>query len=121
VSTIRFNYLYRDAGNYKNWGSIVLSNQEKLPLDAARLRLRRALVDGYLFVAKQVRIPERFLFRAGFATSDDHCYHEFDGVESTTEVPDDLHSRSIAQLLSEIERESARGWIADDPHTSPAQ
>jgi hypothetical protein len=33
---IKFIYLYRDAGNYKNWGEVVFYNKNKLPKESVR-------------------------------------------------------------------------------------
>jgi hypothetical protein len=49
-------------------------------------------------------------------TSDDHCFHEFDSVEATLEVPNDSYSRSISQFISEVNMEARHGWRAFDPH-----
>jgi len=72
------------------------------------------LTDG-LFVARQIRVPEVF-FSEGDATSDDHCFHEFESVEFTLEGPNDAHARSIGDFAAEVEKEGERGWTAFDPH-----
>jgi hypothetical protein len=116
MSNIKFGYLYRDGGNYKKWGKVIFSNPEKLTLELVTKDLRRAFLEGCLFIARQIRIPECFLFSEGEATTDDHCFHEFEAVELTVESPNDLHLRSISQFIGEVKREAMRGWIAFDPH-----
>lgn len=32
INNIKFNYLYRDGSNYKNYRSIVLGNSKNIPL-----------------------------------------------------------------------------------------
>ena len=71
--------------------------------------------DG-LFIAHQIRIPEIFLYTRDDAISDDHCFHEFDAVESTAALPNDDYSRSISEFIAEANGEALRGWAAFDPH-----
>jgi hypothetical protein len=116
MPNIKFSYLYRDAGNYKKWADVVFSNPDGLTLEAVTKALEDAFLQDGLFIAHQIRIPEVFLFDQGDASSDDHCFHEFDSVEASLEMPNDRYSRSITQLLAEINREAKRGWAAFDPH-----
>ena len=78
--------------------------------------LRDAFLQDGLFIAHQVRLPEAFFSTEGDATSDDHCFHEFDVAEMTLEVPNDSHSRSISQSIAEVKREAKHGWMTFDPH-----
>ena len=116
MGNIRFNYMYRDAGNYKKFGAVVFSNSELLTLQSVATILADVFSEEGLFVAHQIRVPEVFFYIRGNATSDDHCFHEFDGVEETLDAPNDSHSRSIREFLVEAQREAKRGWIAFDPH-----
>jgi hypothetical protein len=118
MGNVKFSYLYRDAGNYKKWGHVVFSNPDKLTKQYITKALERCFLQKSLFVAAQICLPDCFLFLNGNANSDDHCFHEFDAVEITTKCPDDSHSRSILELLADVERESTRGWIATDVHAT---
>ena len=42
---IRMDYLYRDAGNYKNWGEVVFSNPSHLPLNHIEKMATEALLE----------------------------------------------------------------------------
>lgn len=118
---IEFNYLYRDSGNYKKWADVVFSNPDSLaPEDVSRI-LRGCFLEDVLFIAAQVRLPEVFLFTRGYATSDDHCFHEFHGVTASSEPPNDYRDRSISEFLVEVSREAKRGWKAFDPHDAALQ
>jgi len=123
MQNVKFTYLYRDAGNYNKWGEVVFRNPEGLVPELITQVLREAFLQDGLFIAHQVRVPDVFLYVRGDATSDDHCYHEFDSVEATAETPNDQDSRSISQFLIEVKRQAVRGWVALDPHetsrTSP--
>ncbi len=116
MANIKFHYLYRDAGNYKKWGSVVFSNPEELTLHSVASTLINAFPEEDLFMAHQIRVPEMFFYTRGNATSDDHCFHEFDRLEETLEPPDDRHSRTISEFLAETQGQSKRGWIPFDPH-----
>ena len=121
MNNIKLIYLYRDAGNYKKWAEVVFSNPNRLALEAVTKTLRDAFLPDGLFIAHQVRLPEAFFSTEGDANSDDHCYHEFAAVEVTLDVPNDSHSRSISQLIAEVEREAKRGWATFDPYDRPQQ
>lgn len=121
MRNLKFSYLYRDAGNYKKWADVVFSNPDGLAPEAVTKALKDAFLQDGLFIAHQIRIPETFLFNQQGATSDDHCFHELDSVEASVDVPNDPHSRSIAQFVAEVNREARRGWAAFDPHDRPAQ
>jgi hypothetical protein len=80
-----FEYMYRDAGNYKSRGKIVLIGEMS---DQQLHMLRESLETDELFVAEQVGIPTLHdgLWRyGGGPTEDDHAYHEFVGVRVVPE------------------------------------
>jgi hypothetical protein len=116
MSNIKFSYFYRDAGNYKKWADVVFSNRDGVTLESVARSLTAAFLQDGLFIADQIRIPEAFLFDQGDATSDDHCFHEFNSVEMSPDDATDMHSRSITQFIAEVDREAMRGWAAFDPH-----
>ena len=116
MDNIKFDYLYRDAGNYKQWAGVVFSNTDALELEEVTKSLRDAFLQDGLFIASQVRLPDAFFFTEGDATSDDHCFHEFDHVEISPQIPNDKHARSIRQFIAEVRREARSGWMAFDPH-----
>jgi len=97
-----FEYLYRDAGNYKNWESIVFSNPNSYGIDMLRASIRKAMSNDGYFDALAVRLPD--LHFPKFSAVLDLPLHEFFDVSATDQNPDDLHSRSIDELLTEIAR-----------------
>jgi len=106
MANIRFNYLYRDAGNYKKWASIVFSNPQGLTLHSVASSFANAFPEENLFIAHQIRVPEVFFYTRGNATSDDHCFHEFHTIEQTLEPPNDQHSRTIGEFLTEVQSQA---------------
>ena len=116
MKNIKFIYLYRDGGNYKSWADVVFSNPDEMTPSAVAFGLQRAFMQDGLFIAHQIRLPEVQLYCNGDLTPDDHCFHEFDSVELTVDVPDDRIGRPISEFLAEVSREAQVGWRAFDPY-----
>lgn len=107
----RFEYLYRNASNYKQWGAVVFSGVAN---EAIERRLAATLESFEYFIADQVRVPELF-FQDGLAPDEDQCWHEFSGLELTTEEPTDVLARSIEAFVAECEVAARAGWKKFDP------
>jgi len=110
MTNIRFIYLYRDASNYKQHGEAILSNETQLAVEEIDQTIRSHLSDGLFFIARQVQLEERFF---AVISEDDHLWHEFVQVESTTDptfdpVPE--AKRDIAQFLQELKQVHNTGW-----------
>lgn len=72
-----FEYLYRDASNYKAWGQLLIAGDVSHDYYEA---LVSCLETDDLFVAEQVGIPplyEKLWALSGGKTEDDHAYHQF--------------------------------------------
>jgi hypothetical protein len=115
MDNIKFHYLYRDGSNYKNWAKVVFFDDGSLSVDAAAEALRNGFAFGELFIARQVQVPDVFLFSENSVTPDDHCFHEFHSVEVTSEPPDDSCGRSIGEFVADVVGEARRGWLTFDP------
>lgn len=84
-----FDYLYRDAGNFKSHGSIILIGD--LSVDDMR-KITDAMEDGDRFIAEQVSIPALYseLFKwSGGRISSDHVWHSFEGFREVSPDEDD--------------------------------
>lgn len=114
MNNIRFCYLYRDGSNFKSWGEVLFSNQENLSITEIEEKIFHAFLPDKLFVASQISIPEKFLFACGKYTEHDHCYHEFDCLETSADEPTDSSNRSISEFLQDIEVARKQGWRAFD-------
>ena len=112
---VKFNYLYRDAGNYKSWGELIFSNPDNLNLKEIDGRLKLAFDQEILFVAHQVDVPEVFFYAKQNLNDDDHCFHEYDSVEIVENFNSRGDDRSIKQFLEQIEFTSISGWEAFYP------
>lgn len=76
-----FEYCYRDAGNFKAFGTILLDGAVPSHLEA---QIRSALKDEEYFIAEQIGVPplydQLYLWSNG-PIETDHCWHEFVGFK----------------------------------------
>ncbi|SFN96653.1 hypothetical protein SAMN05660284_02618 [Formivibrio citricus] len=81
-----FEYLYRDAGNYKAWGALLLEGETT---EAEMARIRRHLLDNEFFIAEQIGVPvlyEQLWQQCQSEPSEelDHVWHEFCRIREAT-------------------------------------
>ena len=111
-------YLYRDAGNDKQWGRVVFANPESLALEVAEARLCAACDSHEFFVARQVNLEE--LYFEDFDDELDHGFHQFSKLEPTTDVTTD--TRTLTQFVEEFVRAGApgaSGWTITEDRWDP--
>ena len=94
---IKFNYLYRDGANYKNWGWEVFSNNEGITIAEVNNAIRDALIDEQWFYVDKWKLPD--LHFEKWDNETDHLWHEFDCVEETDEA---ITMGDISEFLSTI-------------------
>ena len=97
-SNIKFNYLYRDGGNYKVWGSEILSNPDSISLIEVEARIREFLIDGEFFDPKYWKVKR--LKHDDWVPELDHTWNEFESIEITDEDP--TVDFSITEFLERI-------------------
>lgn len=98
---ICMEYLYRDAGNYKSWGAVVVANApDPMPPTEAEAVARASLIDGNWFVAASAGVPD--LRAAEWDDELDHDWHELHGFTETARQPDDPRCRDIQELLADL-------------------
>jgi hypothetical protein len=97
-SNIKFNYLYRDGGNYKVWGSEIFSNPDSLLLNEVEERIRKSLIDGEFFDPKYWMVKR--LKHDDWVPELDHTWNEFDSIELTQEEP--TIDCSITEFLDRV-------------------
>jgi hypothetical protein len=102
-----FEYLYRDAGNYKACGALLF---EGAWTNEATARLTARLEAGSFFIAEQIGIPalcEELWRQCGCDPSDelDHVWHEFRGLRpaSAADVQRLPRWDSLSALLARVE------------------
>ncbi len=77
VSRTVFEYLYRDAANYKAYGSLLLRG---VFIEKYEHEIQRSCEDSEYFVAEQITIPSLcglLWEQCQGPTEDDHGWHEF--------------------------------------------
>lgn len=102
-TNIRFNYLYRDAGNYKNYGYVIFPNPNNLPIEKLKIPIYNYLIDGEFFKHKSMKIPPLFFSPEN---SDDHSLHEFENIEETEDEPTD--TRTIDEFMNSLDIQKAQ-------------
>jgi hypothetical protein len=112
---IRFKYLYRDASNYKQWGSVIFSNPEHIPIDEIDRLLKSNFEEKCFFIAHQAGLPELFIYDDEPISSEDHCYHEYDSVDVIEQVGFAAPTRSISEFMVTVISCKKIGWTAFDP------
>ena len=106
----RILYMYRDAGNNKVYGDVVIHGTfTESQLEWINSLLSRFPENGFL--PDKVGLPglqENFLAGSSYDSELDHDWHELEGVEVTGDEPSlKLSAKEVVQHFSSIEKE---GW-----------
>lgn len=97
---VRFKYLYRDAGNFKNWGEIVFSNPNDINCDFIKSTVENMLIEKLYFVANKADVPD--LHFEEYKEQFDHNWHEIHNFEPTEEAANDLQGRNIEEFIESL-------------------
>jgi hypothetical protein len=101
---IRFEYLYRDAGNFKNWGEVIFSNSRNINANFVAATAEENLIDSLYFVASKADIPD--LHFADYNVQLDHDWHEVHSFQPTDDAPSDSKGRDICEFIESLQRAS---------------
>lgn len=107
---LAFDYLYRDASNYKAFGAIWLTGTLT---DAERSELVACLDGGEFFIAEQIGVPPLYaaLFQFGDGpTQDDHAWHMFEGFRDEVEPAEGAEAWGDASALLAAFRAAKGNW-----------
>ena len=103
LPNIKFSYLYRDAGNYKNYGEVIFANPDEISLEELERLIKLKLIDGQWFYAKDWEIPDLHFDK--WNEDLDHGFHEFDILSYTDGIITASFSVShFFKLVSELDR-----------------
>ena len=94
------NYLYRDAGNFKNWGEVIFTNKTDMEWNLLELQIRNILIDGEFFIAEIIDLKK--LKFSKYIEELDHDWHEFHSVENTEEASNDKNKRDIVDFIEHL-------------------
>jgi len=98
MANIKFSYLYRDGGNYKNYGSVIFSNPDNVDLSELESLIKSKLVYDTWFYHDEWKLPSLRFTDWNFET--DPTWHEFENMEYTQEPPNT--SMLLAELINNI-------------------
>lgn len=99
-----FDYLYRDAGNFKAFGTVILNGALS---SKDRKLIRPRLSSGEYFIAEQVDVAplyEKLYEVSGGPTQSDHCWHEFVGLHGITAPNDASSALPASELVARFAR-----------------
>lgn len=97
AQNIRFNYLYRDSGNYKKFGHKDYSNPDNMTIEEAESQLREQMISTEFFYPEQAGIP-KFRFHRFL---DDYSWYEFENLEL---VAGRRCSESFGELVERLKK-----------------
>lgn len=100
LHNIKFEYMYRDAGNYKQYGETVFGNPENQSIDSIKNKIAESLIDNEYFDPSVWGID--CIAAYPYDPELDHNWYEFvDVTLSEDELTDD---RIIGEFLDMITR-----------------
>lgn len=105
---VRFEYLYRDAANYKAFAQVIFSNPSGLGLSEIFRRIEEALEarspfpDLLHFYPERVGLHTVFLSAIYGASPDDLDCHEIGEIVETDGLVSDPKGRSIDVFLDDL-------------------
>lgn len=94
---LKFEYLYRDAGNYKQHGSIILQNPTSLDPKKVTDLIKQHLIDGEFFDPETFNVPRLEIYN--YDPELDNDWYEFERISETDEAATD--SRTIEEFIME--------------------
>ncbi len=97
---IKFQYRYRDYGNFKNYNSVIFRNGDNLPVEAIDKIISKVLLRDTSFEASRLNVPEMFFKNFPYDPELDWPMHEYCGVEETDLPQNDTQGRDIRDLIS---------------------
>lgn len=97
---IEFFYLYRDAGNFKNFGTVVFTNKNQISLEKLNEMIKQKLIDEMYFDAFNASVPS--LFFDDYDEELDHDWHEFECINEVETMPTDVYARDISTFISTL-------------------
>jgi hypothetical protein len=99
---IEFQYMYRDLGNFKNYGSVVFGNKSALSIAAISRALIGSFGEDRNFAASDLGVPNLFFKEFSYDPTLDWEMHEFCSVVRTNLPINDTYKRDIRDLLPQL-------------------
>lgn len=99
---IQFDYLYRDCGNFKNFGNVVFANKRNLSAKEIHEKLFGTAKREPFFRASDLGLPDLYFKDFPYDPELDHELHEYYGVSETKEPTNDAANRDISDVFLAI-------------------
>jgi len=114
---IRFNYLYRDSGNWKKFGRKLFTNPEHYTIEEIEQQIRQNLIDRKYFYPDRIGI-KRFTIHKYLH---DYSWYEFKSVEEVKGILMQKKLKSINRFCSLLEKMNDFNTylMGDQPTTCP--
>ncbi len=100
---IRFNYLYRDSGNWEKFGNKMFSNPDLFSFTEIEQKIRQNLIDQEYFYPDQVGI-KKFKFHRNLDDNSWYVYESVDLLENSDIEKDKMESINNFLVLLKNER-----------------
>lgn len=100
MASIKFEYLYRDEGNYKEYGEVIFSNPNEIPQHVIQRIIEENLIEGSWFDPDEWGIPRFSYHEVSLYGINDFLWYEF--VEVSTISNTIASDRKIDDLLISI-------------------
>jgi hypothetical protein len=97
---IKFEYLYRDEGNYKTFGDIVFSNPNQLTVEHINESIESHLIEGCWFDPDAWQIPRFSFHRFNAFGIYDYLWYEFEAISFSDEAPVSLSITDFLNLIA---------------------
>ena len=95
VQNVQFSYLYRDSGNYKNFGVLIFENTSDITIDDLKNLIKSKLICDTWFYTYQWQLPDLRFPECDYEVNP--SWHEFENVEYTDKAINT--SKKLAELL----------------------
>jgi len=84
-TNIKLEYLYRDGGNYKNWGEVIFLNSGNRSLSEVENFIEGFLIDSEFFYAEDWGVPDLHFEDFPWDDEIDHDWHQYQKISPTEE------------------------------------
>jgi hypothetical protein len=100
---IEFEYLYRDCGNFKNYGKVVFANRHNLSAKEIHEKILSTGMPEPFFRASGLGLPDLYFKDFPYDPELDHELHEYHRAAETKEPTNDAGERDITDLVLAME------------------
>lgn len=101
---VELEYVYRDAGNYKNFGTVIFCNRKSYSIEWLEKEIEKWLIDREFFIAEQIKVPTLYFTDYAYSPALDHEWHQFLGIRLSEEKSNDTYNRDIDDMLHLLQR-----------------